>query len=336
MLAMMNNAAIPSIFDTQSLASLKGGLRKDDPQALKAAARQFEAVFIQMVMKSMRAATPQDGMFDSDQTRFYQELLDSQLAQVMSAKGGTGLAAMIERQLARPANAVPVESGAAGLPLNPPAPELPLGPAQPKSFGVPEAEMLFQLRSMRERVPPRPRQPDAALPHSVSPASTSQVLPSGDSQAEAFGSALWPSAQNASRQTGIPPQFLLAQAALETGWGKYEPRTADGRQSYNLFGIKAGGTWSGPVAESTTTEYANGKAVRRVERFRAYGSYAEAFDDYARLLTTQPRYAAVLGTRDAASFARALQGAGYATDPAYADKLTRVIGGLQPGLLARG
>lgn len=332
----MNNAATPSIFDTQSLASLKNGLRKDDPQALKAVARQFEAVFMQMVMKSMRAATPQEGMFESDQTRFYQELLDSQLAQVMSNKGGTGLAAMIERQLMRPANAVPVETGAAGLPLNPPAPELPLGPAQPKPFAAPEDELSFPLRKLRDRMPSRARPPEAALRDSVSPASTFEVLSNGESQAEAFSSTLWPHALNASRQTGIPPQFLLAQAALETGWGKHEPRTADGRPSYNLFGIKAGSQWNGLTVEATTTEYAQGKAERRAERFRAYGSYAEAFDDYARLLTTQPRYAAVLGTRDAASFARALQGAGYATDPAYADKLSRVIGGLQPGLYARG
>jgi flagellar protein FlgJ len=140
-----------------------------------------------------------------------------------------------------------------------------------------------------------------------------------------FAQTLLPQAMQASQQTGIPAPFLLGQAALESGWGRHEPRLADGRPSHNLFGIKAGANWNGPVAESVTTEYVNGQAEQRVERFRAYGSYAEAFNDYARLLTTQPRYAAVLGTRDAASFARGLQAAGYATDPAYARKLEQVI-----------
>lgn len=320
----MNNAAIPSIFDTRSLSGLKSGLRQDDPQALKAAARQFEAVFLQMMLKSMRAATPQEGMFDSEQTRFYQELLDSQLAQVMSAKGGTGLAAVIERQLSRPAMPSPAEAGeggGGGLPLSPAVPAYPLSPAQKLKPLVAPAES------------PHPLPPSSAT---VPPPSTFSAQPAGDGSVEAFSNALWPHAQAASRQTGISPQFLMAQAALETGWGKYEPRLADGRQSFNLFGIKAGSNWSGPVAEATTTEYVNGSPVRRVERFRAYGSYAEAFDDYARLLTSLPRYAQVLGARDPATFARGLQSAGYASDPAYADKLTRVIGSLPTAISARG
>lgn len=328
----MNNAAIPSVFDTQSLATLKSGLRKDDPQALKAAARQFEAVFLQMVLKSMRAATPQESMFDSEQTRFYQELLDSQLAQVMSAKGGTGLAAVIERQLSRTDSTPP--EGDTAFPLSPAVPSRPLAPAKLKPLLAPE-DPSFSLPGKGKDglsfVPPATVSPAPTLP-----APSLQAPSGGDTQAEAFSNALWPHAVSASRQTGIPPQFLLAQAALETGWGKAEPRLADGRQSFNLFGIKAGGNWNGPVAESNTTEFVNGKAVRRVERFRAYGSYAEAFDDYARLLTTQPRYAQVLGARDAASFARGLQNAGYATDPAYAGKLARVIGGLPVSMTMKG
>lgn len=307
----MNSAAIPSIFDTQSLSGLKNGLRQDDPQALKAAARQFEAVFLQMVLKSMRAATPQEGMLDSDQTRFYQELLDSQLAQVMSAKGGTGLAAMIEKQLSRPAVSAPEDLPEGGLPLSNPVPAVPL---QPASKSRP-------LLPMNEPKVPLP----APLSTVLSPSTFQPGAGSDGTVVDAFSSALWPHAQAVSRQTGITPQFFIAQAALETGWGKFEPRTSDGRQSFNLFGIKAGSNWSGPVAEASTTEYVDGKPVRRVERFRAYGSYAEAFDDYARLLTSQPRYARILGAQDPASFARGLQNAGYASDPAYADKLSRVI-----------
>jgi flagellar protein FlgJ len=139
--------------------------------------------------------------------------------------------------------------------------------------------------------------------------------------------AIWPHAETASRRTGIPAAFLVAQAALETGWGRSEARLADGRPSHNLFGIKAGANWQGPVAEAATTEYVNGVAETRVERFRAYGSYAEAFQDYAGLLAGSPRYAAVLGATEAASFARGLQRAGYATDPAYGAKLERIING---------
>ena len=118
---------------------------------------------------------------------------------------------------------------------------------------------------------------------------------------------------------------MVAQAALETGWGKSEPRFADGRPSYNLFGIKAGKSWNGAVVEATTTEYVDGAAQNQVERFRAYASYSEAFRDYANLLASNPRYANVIGSQDAARFARGLQQAGYATDPMYATKLERII-----------
>jgi flagellar protein FlgJ len=139
---------------------------------------------------------------------------------------------------------------------------------------------------------------------------------------------MWPNAVEASRTTGIPPQFMVAQAALETGWGRSEPRTAEGQPSYNVFGIKAGGNWTGATVEATTTEFVGGRAQQRVERFRAYGSYAEGFADYANLLARNPRYSTALGSTDASGFASSLSRAGYATDPAYAEKLTRIIGSL--------
>lgn len=325
----MSTANIPSIFDTQSLTAIKGNIRKDDPQALRAAAQQFEAVFMQMVLKSMRAATPQDGLFDSEQTRFYQELLDSQLSQAMSANRGTGLAALIEKQLAR-VDALPAEDAAgagAGFPLVPSAPGLPLGTAlRALPLPVPAAALPLPAHSspVRPALPLPPHWPAPPSPGAVPPAPTFSGAAAGDAPT-VFTQTLLPHAVAASQQTGIPPQFLLAQAALESGWGRHEPRLADGRPSHNLFGIKAGADWPGPVAESVTTEFVAGQAQQRVERFRAYGSYTEAFNDHARLLSTQPRYAQVLGVQDATQFARGLQQAGYATDPAYADKLVRVI-----------
>ena len=128
------------------------------------------------------------------------------------------------------------------------------------------------------------------------------------------------------RATGIPAAFMIGQAAHESGWGRREIRNADGTPSHNLFGIKAGADWKGPVAETVTTEFVAGRAVKTVAKFRAYASHAESFADYARLMKNSPRYQQVLAqAQDAGSFAAGLQRAGYATDPAYADKLTRVI-----------
>jgi len=331
---MISGAATPSVFDVQALAKLKTDLRKDDPQALKAAAQQFEAVFLQMVLKSMRAASPQTGPFDSDQTRFYQELLDSQLAQVMAGKGGTGLAAVIERQLSR-ADATQPLTGEAGFPLAPPARSLPF--SVPRAYPLPDGSKPAPTIPL-DGSPVRPSLIEGAA-SAVPPAPTSlaplarkfdALPPTGgasawDGPAPTFVSSVWPHAVAASQTTGIPAQFLVGHAALESGWGKAEPRFADGRPSFNLFGVKAGSSWQGATVEATTTEYVNGVAEKRVERFRAYGSYAEAFRDYAQLLAQSPRYAGVLGSRDAASFAQGLQRAGYATDPAYASKLERVI-----------
>jgi flagellar protein FlgJ len=133
-------------------------------------------------------------------------------------------------------------------------------------------------------------------------------------------------ADAASVETGIPAQFMLAQAALETGWGKREIIGNDGSHSHNLFGIKAGGSWTGPTVDVTTTEYISGQPRKMVQKFRAYGSEAESFADYARMMKDSPRYAKVVAaSADAKHFAVGLQRAGYATDPAYAEKLGKVI-----------
>lgn len=281
--------------DVNTLAQTRR-LAKEDPRAaMKSAAQQFEAVFLQMVLKAMRDASPKEGLFDSEQSRLYQSLLDQQLSQTLSAKGSTGLAALIEQQLSRGMNA---------------GQTLPLPPA-----------------AAGERAGAGGR-PDIA----VAPPLTPNAVPA---PAREFVDRLWPHAGEASRATGIPAHFMIAQAALETGWGRAELRFADGTPTYNLFGIKAGRTWQGAVAEATTTEYVNGAAQKTVERFRAYSSYAEAFRDYAGLLASNPRYAEVLHQKDAAGFARGLQKAGYATDPMYAAKLERIIGGqaLRGGLV---
>ena len=275
----------------QSLDKLRMQARQSPDQALKAAAQQFETVFMNMMLKSMRDATPQDGMFDSEQTRMFTGMLDQQLAQNMSSRG-VGLADSMVKQLSRSLGSV----APAALPETSPA--LPTGRAStlPSAFSENFASWAENSPSLRT-----PLQQN-------------------------FVQRLTPFALQASRETGVPAQLMLGQAALETGWGQREIRLPDGSDSYNLFGIKASGGWSGKVAEVTTTEYHNGVPSKQVEKFRAYGSYAEAFSDYAHLLRDNPRYAEVIKEgRGAPAAAQALQRAGYATDPNYADKLVKVM-----------
>jgi len=316
--------AIPAqinAIDPNALADLKRLSRDDNsPEALRATAKQFEALFLQMVLKSMRDAVPSEGMFDSDQTRLFQAMQDQQTAMNMAQGRGTGLADMIFRQLGGEALEKPAaahDADAAGAPPVPPRTAILAArahaPANAAAPGVANAG------------PPLagdvPVQPGVAQAPSASGA---RDVPNG---AREFVDRVWPHAGSASRATGIPGHFMVAQAALETGWGRGELRRADGTPSFNLFNIKAGPGWQGAVVEVPVTEYANGRAYTENARFRAYGSYADAFRDYANLLRNSPRYAAVLGQTDAAGFARSLQHAGYATDPMYADKLTRIIGG---------
>ena len=168
---------------------------------------------------------------------------------------------------------------------------------------------------------------DAAGGNSDSSTAATDAAKAGQpAHVRSFQEKLAAHAEEASRATGIPAKFMLGQAALESGWGKRVIKGSDGSNSHNLFGIKAGADWKGKVAEAVTTEYVNGKAQRKVERFRAYDSYADSFKDYAKLLASNPRYEKVLASGgDASSFAQGLQRAGYATDPHYASKLTRII-----------
>lgn len=344
------SAATANIFDVSGLATLKRQAKAGDPASNKAVAKQFEALFLQMVLKSMRDATPHEGLFDSEQTQMYQSLLDQQLGQVLGGSHrGTGLAAMIEAQLARQ-NQEP-QLFDTPLPLQPAASKF-LLPQQDKSLPLPPKAVSAPLPLNSLSVPLVPVIPVAPVapvasvvpgytaspsvspssgPVTVSPAPTNVRIfaPTTASAAQrAFVDRLLPAAASAEQKTGIPAHFMVAHAALETGWGKSEPRRADGSPSFNLFGIKAGASWRGPSVEAATTEVVAGVAQRRTERFRAYSSYAEAVNDYAQLLTNNPRYAAALGAREPALFAQSLQSAGYATDPLYAVKLERIIGGV--------
>lgn len=306
---------------------------KEDPQGgLKAAAQQFEALFMQMVLKSMRDATPQDGLLSSDQSRFYTAMLDQQLAMDMASSGkGLGFARLIEQQLGRQMQAAATETLATGG--RPTTPAIPtLNPDTPPPANAAVGKLPLAASDSRHLQPPvlpsLPLETTAALVTSVSAKgaghSNSEAVPTS---AKEFVNRVWPYAVEASRSTGIPPQFLVAHAALESGWGKRDIRRADGSPSYNLFGIKATKGWNGDSVDTLTTEYIGGEAQKVTERFRVYASYADAFRDYAALLRNSPRYGAVIGSQDGTEFAKRLQQAGYATDPMYADKLARIING---------
>lgn len=300
---MINGADLSSRFalDVQAVGNLKAQAAQNSPDALKKVAQQFEALLMNMMLKSMREVTPQDGMFDSDQTRLYTSMLDQQLSQSLASKG-IGLADAMVRQLSRHLGHT-AETGVSKL-----MQEAGLIEADKPASGL-----------MSNRLP--------AMPAGEAAKDDKAVITSpGD-----FIQTLLPHAQRASEATGIPAAFMMAQAALETGWGKRDIRGADGQPSYNLFGIKAGSNWYGKTVDITTTEYVNGQPVKMVDRFRAYDSYAESFADYARLLQSNPRYQQVLAqSQDAAGFAGGLQRAGYATDPAYAQKLMALIRQIGP------
>jgi flagellar protein FlgJ len=252
--------------DLAGLAALKNDAKAQSPDALKEAAKQFESLFTQMLLKSMREANRsfgEDSMFGSDQADFYQGMFDDQIAMQLSQGRGLGLAEMLVQQL-------------------------------------------------KGRVMETP--PAGAPPATEAPASKLD-----------FVKAMLPHAEAAARKVGVDPHALVAQAALETGWGKSVPRTPTGEQSFNLFGIKAGAQWSGATVNVPTLEFESGVPVRKVERFRAYESAADSFLDYAKLIANNPRYVNARGTgSDVASFAAALQQGGYATDPQYAQKILGV------------
>jgi flagellar protein FlgJ len=297
MISQTNDLTSKLAFDSKGLGELKQAAKAGSPEALKTAATQFEAMFINMMMKSMRDATPQDGMLDSQQTKTFTSMLDQQMSQNL-AKRGVGLADVLIRQLG--AQAANAQALAIGGDQN-----VPTSSAMPAPLG---ADALLKT-------------PGALLAPSPGPSAKHQ-----SAHVRSFQDKLGADAEAASRATGIPAKFMLGQAALESGWGKREIKNADGSASHNLFGIKAGPGWKGKVATAVTTEYVNGVPQTRVEKFRAYDSYADGFKDYAKLLSNNPRYEKVLASAgDASSFARGLQQAGYATDPLYAAKLSRII-----------
>ena len=258
--------------DGASLNRLKLQAGQATPEAIKETAKQFEALFMRELLKSMREANEsmKSGMLDSPGENLGTDLLDQQFAVKMAGQPG-GLSEVIAKQLMRQMG---LQDGGGKTPAaTEPAPAVPVS--------------------------------DAARSFVQQHAATAQQI---------------------ERSSGLPASYLLGQAGHESGWGRHEIRMPDGSSSHNLFGIKATGDWKGKVAEVTTTEYVEGAPQKTVARFRAYDSYAESYRDFARLVGQSPRYAqAREQVGSVQGWAQGLQDGGYATDPAYAAKLTRAI-----------
>ena len=284
--------------DLNALAALKNA--PASAATVKAVSEQVEALFLQMMLKSMRDAGEAAGEPTSNETGMYQDMFDKQVALTLSKRQDLGIARLFERQLGgKAAGAAP--AGAASS-------------SQPKQL------------------------PKGLLPDSRGHAAPPPTGANLSEQASDFVQQVLPTIRQAAAAVGVNPLGMLAQAALETGWGQRMPRTADGNSSLNLFGVKAGSDWSGARAMADTVEISGGVAKQTRTAFRAYGSIEESVGDFARLLTSSPRYrdAAAAGG-SAQAYVQSIAKAGYATDPQYANKLNDVLnsGTLQAALGAR-
>ncbi len=308
----MSVTADASVYtDMQGLAKLRGEAQQKSPAAMREAARQFEAMLVQMMLKSMRAAKLGDGIADNDQSAMYQELYDKQLSLELTRQRGLGLAEMIMKQIGGNSASAPPSSTTTV------SPALQALRMQQSAVQAPTLSGSVALPGYT-----------GMLPALTTSSASSVATPDDVSTPQAFVQSIWPHAQRAARELGVKPEVLVAQAALETGWGRSVMQHPDGRSSNNLFGIKASPAWDGQQVSVPTLEYADGVPVRTRATFRAYSSFADSFSDYVDFLKNNPRYRNALAQADNPNgFASALQQAGYATDPSYARKINAIVNG---------
>ncbi|MFM2590638.1 flagellar assembly peptidoglycan hydrolase FlgJ [Vibrio sp. TBV020] len=295
---MINNGNdIGFIHDIAGLDKLRqkavDGDDASEKAALTAAAKQFEAIFTSMLFKSMRDANTsfESGLMDSQNQQFYRQMMDEQMSSELSSSGSLGLADMIVAQLTSGS----VENQNAN--------------ARNTDF---EAMMEKVDRMRQERA------------DTTTVVKSEAQQPSRFESPESFVNSMKPYAEKAARALGVDSSLLLAQAALETGWGQKVINNSRG-SSNNLFNIKADRSWSGDKVATQTLEYHQGVPVKEQAAFRSYQNYEDSFNDYVRFLNENPRYTTALrhgGNNE--EFIRAIHQAGYATDPSYADKVLRV------------
>ncbi|SJN13693.1 Flagellar protein FlgJ [peptidoglycan hydrolase] [Halomonas citrativorans] len=310
--------------DVQGFQRLQHTARVDPEAGVDSAAQQFEALFVHMMMKSMRDAIPSSDLMSSTTTDTYQQMLDQQWSQVIASKG-IGLADVLVEQLQRQGvvgeeNVADQELQAliAGIPRG--TPRVLDGAIQPQGEHPSNSpgsggRFLSELDAIRKRA-------DVGEQASLRMSGANNNAPE---HVQRFLDKLAIPAQAASKASGVPAELILAQAALETGWGQHEIATRQGGNSHNLFGIKAGSHWQGKTTDIVTHEYINGRRTQVVDTFRVYDSFEHSLTDYANLIGKNSRYAAVVQAPNAEQAAHALQRGGYATDPRYAQKLIAVM-----------
>jgi len=283
-----------AITDFSQFVDLRRMAGQNDRAALEEVAGQFEALFIQTLLKNMRDASLGDGLLGKDQAHeMYEGMLDQQLSMEMASGKGIGIAEMLVRQLGG-AGEVELPSALSSEPVSIPQP------------------VVSDVRATAAQAP------------TAAPPEQQAVRDRFDSP-ESFVEALWPHVKRAAARLGVDARGILAQAALETGWGKHVPQAPSGESSFNLFGIKADSRWDGGSVSKSTLEFRDGIPTQERARFRAYTSVEESVADYARFIKDNPRYADVGNSgRTPEAFGEALASAGYATDPAYAEKISRV------------
>jgi len=332
-----------SYLDFQALGELKRQARANDPAATRETARQFETLFAKMMLQSMREASQGDELFDTQESQMYRGMFDDQLALEMTKGKGLGIADMMVQQLMRAdiAAQAAAQSAANGgdgkaqlaptlervVPNLAPTMERVAAPLSPLSNKAPDLKALppLYIRGEATTATPTTPPPTTAAPTITPTSDVAPLPPPIAGTRRAFLESILPAAEKAAKALGVSPRSIMAQAALETGWGRSMPTDASGRPSMNLFGIKATGGWQGATTAALTTEFVAGRSQRQVETFRAYSSMEDSISDHARLLSRSPRYAAVLNPGDDThAYATALQRGGYATDPNYARKLVAV------------
>ena len=302
-------------FDTQALSRLQGSVAQTGGTAdqQKEVAQQFEALFLQQLIKQARQASSGiQGLFQSDQTRMAQSMSDEQMA-LQLAEPGMGLAQALLDQMQANGDDRKVMLTAE----SPPELASSRDPALRSRVGPDRAEHASSIDALIEMLS------GTAVGRAAGAAVS--AIRGAPQHIEQFVSRMTHAARHASAESGVPAELILSQAALESGWGRREIRGEDGSSSYNLFGIKASPNWKGKVVNIMTTEYENGVARKVMQPFRAYDSYAESFADYARLISRNERYSEVVKADSPQEAARSIQRAGYATDPSYADKLISIM-----------
>jgi len=304
-------ANISTYNDFQGLSKLRSEAKVRSPEATREAARQFEALFVQMMLKSMRDA---NAVLGEERDTTYEEMFDKQISMEMTKGKGLGMADMMLRQLggAEPAPAETPEPLALLLQRIPALGRATV-PTLPEGV-VPELT-LPDARNLQLPVP--------TLPSTNPSTNRSDFRPE---TREDFVREIWPLAVRAGEKLGVSPRAIVAQAALETGWGSRQIRDDAGISGNNLFGIKADSRWTGERVTVTTLEYEGGLPKPQRAPFRAYPDLAAGFEDYVRFLQTNPRYSdALRAGGNAEAYAQRLQSAGYATDPRYAEKIRSII-----------